>query len=274
MKKILISGVIGLDISANSIKGQLTAARGEDVSVDISSPGGLVFPSIDIFNAFRDYKRSYPGMRMESNIKSLAASGASYIAVNPVFDKVSIEDNGALMIHNSQGMVQGDRREMQKYFTTLEKIDGILAQAYAARSGKSIKAIREIMDNESWYFGPEAVDAGFVGDVIKTGNPVDRQTALLTAKAHFAEISGRVKMDLAACAVEFEKIGGIYAPPADGVIRSEKDYFAELNRVRVADGQNPLEPIEDCPGAPDGQIVTEADFQAELRRSRRLDGMS
>ena len=111
---INISGEIGCDVTPNKIKKQLDAAKGKDIDVHITSPGGFVFDGIEIFNAFRDYKKQYPKAQMMLTIKGLAASMASYLAVNPAFDLVAAEDNAVFMIHNAWGGAVGDYREMKK----------------------------------------------------------------------------------------------------------------------------------------------------------------
>ncbi len=262
MRKITISGFIGVDVTAATIRAQLTAARGDDISIDISSEGGLVFPSIDIFNAFRDYRRNNPQAYMASNIKSLAASGASYIAVNPVFNKVSVEDNAALMIHNSQGAVGGDRNEMKKYIDVLDEIDRILSAAYIERSGKSEAEIRAMMDAETWLFGQEVVTAGFAHEVIDTGQSVDRVAALASARTRVNSIQKHVKMDFAACVSGFskDKIDSYISPSgkisSDGIIRSDADIEAAITGPQISKGTRSV----------DGIIRSDADIESAVRR--------
>lgn len=200
MKTIVISGEIGFGgIAAETVRKELNAARGEDIEVHFSSPGGSVFAGIEIFNLFRDYKRKHPGARLTSRIIGLAASMASYLAVNPAFDIVTAEDNGIMMIHNAWGGTSGDYREMKRMAEMLDGVTDLLAAAYMARTGKSREEVRSMMDAETWLFGAEIVDAGLADEIIRTGTaPVDKAAAITRARAQFAALSPRVKQDLAA----------------------------------------------------------------------------
>ena len=55
MKTIPISGVIGYDVSAKDIRSQLDAAKGEPVKCEVSSPGGLAFTGLEIYNLLKNY---------------------------------------------------------------------------------------------------------------------------------------------------------------------------------------------------------------------------
>ena len=55
MKVIPISGVIGWDIYPKDIRAMLEAAAGEEVEIQISSPGGFVFEGLEMFNLIRRY---------------------------------------------------------------------------------------------------------------------------------------------------------------------------------------------------------------------------
>ena len=59
MKIINISGEIGWDVMPSDVKKQLEESKGKDIEVHVASPGGFVFDGIEIFNAFRDYKKQY-----------------------------------------------------------------------------------------------------------------------------------------------------------------------------------------------------------------------
>ena len=51
----------------------------------------------------------------------------------------------------------------------LEKTKKSIAAAYMERMDKTEDEINQIMDQESWYVGQEAVDAGFCDEIIETG---------------------------------------------------------------------------------------------------------
>ena len=75
-KKITISGEIGWDVTSQSLADQFRAAKGEDIDIDIASPGGDVFTGIEIYNLIRDYKRDNPDAQILMTLKGLGASMA------------------------------------------------------------------------------------------------------------------------------------------------------------------------------------------------------
>lgn len=192
---INISGEIGWDVMPEDIKKQLNDAKGKDIEVHIASPGGFVFDGIEIFNAFRDYKKQYPKAQMMLTIKGLAASMASYLAVNPAFDLVAAEDNAVFMIHNAWGGAVGDYREMKKSAEVLEGISDLLGQAYAKKTGKKKEEIKKAMDEESWYFGEELKEYGFVDEIIKASEKIEKESALATGLVSFKAMSEKLKND-------------------------------------------------------------------------------
>ena len=165
-KKISISGEIGWDYTSTSIRDSLREAKGGDIELEIASPGGDVFDGIEIYNAIRDYKRDNPKSQIMATLKGLVASMASYIASNPAIDLVAAEDNAVYMIHNPWMLAMGDYREMVKQSAFLEGLAGILASAYVERTGKKETEIRSLMDSETWLFGSEMKDAGFVDEMV------------------------------------------------------------------------------------------------------------
>ena len=191
-KKISISGEIGWDYTAYSIKDSFRAAKGEDIELEIASPGGDVFDGIEIFNAIRDYKRDNPKSQIMATLKGLVASMASYIASNPAIDLVTAEDNAVFMVHNPWMLAIGDYREMGKQAEFLDGLAGILATAYMERTGKSEAEIRAMMKDETWLFGSEMKDAGFVDEMIDCpdgdcgpSDPDKKKKALSLARGSF-----------------------------------------------------------------------------------------
>lgn len=196
MKKIIISGGIGWEIKADEIIDQLNKSKGDDIEVHLASPGGSVFEGIEIYNAFRDYKRKYPKSQMMLTIKGLAASMASYIAVNPAFDLVFAEDNAVFMIHNVQGGAIGDYREMKKTAEVFEGLTDLLSQAYSKKNGKSKKEIRSLMDDETWYFGDEILESGYVDEILKTDDKKEKQSAVASAKLNYQNMIENVNQKI------------------------------------------------------------------------------
>jgi ATP-dependent Clp protease protease subunit len=193
MKTIILEGEFGWEIYSSRIRELLDKANGEDLDVRIASRGGSVFEGIKVFNDFRDYKRKYPESQNMLTVKGLAASMASYFSMNPAFELVVVEDNAVLMLHNPTGFVGGDYREAQKFSELLKGLTDILAEAYVKKTGKSKKEIRDMMNEETWFFGSEIVDAGFADEILETEEEKDKAAAIATAKLQYKEIENKLK---------------------------------------------------------------------------------
>lgn len=193
MKKIILSGEIGWDVSPDKVRNQINEAKGDDIDVQISSPGGFVFDGLEIYNMFSEYRRENPKTQMLLTLKGLVASMASYIASNPAFDIVKAEDNAVFMIHNPYALSIGDYRDMQKSYDILSGLTKLLAGSYAARTQKASEDIQKLMDDETWYFGDEIMDNGFVDEMIKTGEDLDKSAACAKAKVRFQNLINRME---------------------------------------------------------------------------------
>lgn len=125
-----------------------------DITLRINSRGGDVFDGIAIYNDLVDH----PG-RITVEIPGLAASAASVIAM--AGDSISIAESAFMMIHNAWGVVMGNRHELARVVDVLAGIDKALARIYADRTGVGLRAVAEMMDDETWLSGKAAVEQGF-----------------------------------------------------------------------------------------------------------------
>jgi ATP-dependent Clp endopeptidase proteolytic subunit ClpP len=193
MKIIQIDGVIGWDINGRDIRRQLQAAGGEDVRVEINSPGGFVVDGLEIFNRLRNYSGA-----VHTHIMSLAASMGSYIALAGDPGKRTAEANAVYMIHNVWGIGIGDHREMRAEADILEGLTGLLSKAYMDATGKSESEVRELMDAETFLFGDEMVEAGFIDEIVQgddSGDSADsdRDGAVAVARASLDSCLAKLK---------------------------------------------------------------------------------
>lgn len=160
MKIIPISGTIGSNVIPNDIRQLLTDAAGEDIEIHISSPGGYIYDGVEIFNLIRNY----PGNKT-ARIIGMAASMASYIPL--AADKVIAESNAIYMIHNARAYSGGDQNAHQKIAKILTGMSNLLAQEYISKTGKPKKEISKMMDDETYLFGNEILEAGFVDEIVQ-----------------------------------------------------------------------------------------------------------
>jgi len=203
MKTVIISGTVGLDVTASQVRQQLDAANGQPVEIQIASPGGLVFDGLEIFNLIKNY----PG-QTTVKISGLAASMASYIAC--AGDRVTAEGNAVYMLHNPMGAVIGNQHDLTHTAGVLQGLADVLASTYSAKTGKPLAEIHSMMDSELWLYGQEIVDAHFA-DALLGRETLDKKTAVasarskFTASTHDRRASGRAEnlTKIAACVSEF-----------------------------------------------------------------------
>lgn len=173
-------------VTAGDIKTELAAAQGRPVHVLLNSPGGDVFDGIAIYNDLLAHSG-----RVTVSVQGIAASAASIVAM--AGDEVTMAENAFMMIHNAWAIAIGDRNAMSGLAAQLEKIDTALALTYAARSGSDVRAVRRMMDAETWLTGAEAVEQGFadsVGDAAEVSALFDLSV--------FAEVPAELKREIEA----------------------------------------------------------------------------
>lgn len=189
MKQIPISGVIGWDATASDLRSALQAANGDAVELVISSPGGLVSEGLEMFNLIRNY----PGQTV-ARLSGYAMSMASYIPL--AAKRIVAEDNAIYMIHNVRGGVFGDHNDILNYGATTKGMSRLIAKAYAARTGKPLDEVEKMMDAETYFFGDEMTDHGFVDEIINTSIEKDAETARAMACVALQECNSRMAADL------------------------------------------------------------------------------
>jgi ATP-dependent protease ClpP protease subunit len=176
MSKITIEGVIGWDVYSSEIARELATMRGKDIVVEMATPGGLVSEGIAIYNRLKNHDGAVT-IRMIGNVSSMG----TYIAM--VGDTIEAEQNVVFMIHNPRNFAAGDYQIMRKNANNLESLASLLARVYAERTGKAMDEIRGAMDDETYYFGEEMVEAGFVDKIIGDDtNAMDRSEAIAIAE--------------------------------------------------------------------------------------------
>lgn len=159
MTEILVYDEIGgWGVSLQSFASSLPA-EGEDVTVRISSPGGDVFAGIAMAALLRKRNATV-------YVDGLAASAASLLAMGG--KRVVMGQGSMLMIHNPWAMVAGDQNQMEKEAAVLAQIAESAAAMYAAKSGKDVSEIREMMDAETWLTAEQALEMGFA-DAVESG---------------------------------------------------------------------------------------------------------
>ena len=166
-KKIAIKGTIipsdyqeiydffGLEgTSPAKVEAILEDANGEDIELEVNSPGGYVFAGMEIYNRLKMYSG-----KVTASIMSIAASAASLIIC--AADTVQMSPVSQIMIHRTHSWTEGDKNDLYKTAEDLEKLDVSIANAYMDKTGMSLEKVLKLMDATTWLGAKEAVEMKF-----------------------------------------------------------------------------------------------------------------
>lgn len=150
-------------VSAEGLARTLAGMSGP-VSLRIDSPGGDVFGGRAMAQAIREYADG-----VTVHIDGLAASAASYVAI--AGSSVVAAPGSFMMIHKAWTLALGNADDLRATAALLEKIDGTIAQSYAAKAGDAGAEADwlAMMAAETWLTAGEAADLGLIDQVLSEG---------------------------------------------------------------------------------------------------------
>lgn len=157
-------------VSAKNFLNDLRSVTGDEVAVEINSPGGDFFAGLAIYNGLRA-----SGKKITVKVLGLAASAASLVAM--AGDTIEMAENSFFMMHKTLTHMFANADDMRETAEVLDKFDAGLVSIYAKRTGKSAEEITALLETETWMGAQEAVDAGFATSV----------TPALAVKASYSE---------------------------------------------------------------------------------------
>lgn len=145
----------------NDLKKVIESAQpGEEVIIYVNSPGGDVQAGQEMYSLLA-------GVNSVAEIQGFAASAAGLVAMG--CKKVKCSPVGIIMIHNVQcGGVEGDYHEMEKASEMLKTLNEAISNAYAKKSGRPLEEILDLMDKETWITANQAMEYGFVDEIISS----------------------------------------------------------------------------------------------------------
>ncbi len=129
----------------------------KEINIHINSNGGVIMDGLSIFSAIFNSKAT-----VNTIIEGVAASMAGVIAM--AGDNISMFDHAQLMIHNPSGSSNPDEKETN----AIKSLRDSLIVIFKNRTGKTKAEISDIMDNETWLNAKQALDGGFIDEIIST----------------------------------------------------------------------------------------------------------
>jgi ATP-dependent protease ClpP protease subunit len=132
----------------------------KNLTVRINSYGGDVFDGYGIYNLLK----AHPA-KLTVVIDGIAASAASVIAM--AGDVIRMPAASQMMIHRGWTFAMGNRNDIEKTLARLDKTDQQIAEIYTSRTGIEAEEVLQMMTDETWMTGAEAVDKGFATELVE-----------------------------------------------------------------------------------------------------------
>lgn len=133
----------------------------EEITMFINSPGGSVVQMLAIIDVMNMVKSP-----IRTVVVGIAASAASVIAM--CGNKRLIAKTGQFMLHQASGFSYGEVSDMKDQVAQAEKLQSIMFEIMANKSGKTAQFIEDLIDRKDKYFDArESVSMGFVDSIIQ-----------------------------------------------------------------------------------------------------------
>lgn len=179
------------DITPKIFKDQLYKnGKGGPITIRMNSGGGDVTAA----SVMRAILMDYPG-RVTVQIDGLAASAATVVAI--AGNVVKMMDTAYFMIHDPIAvffLAALNIEELSRLTDSLKSVKEGIINAYEGRTGMSRDRLARMMSKETWMSAQEAVDMGFVDEILsikkeeKTRDPLPENAAIVNALRHYVNV--------------------------------------------------------------------------------------
>lgn len=144
---------------AKDFRAALDSVEGNELVVEINSPGGDVMAGLGIYNMLRNWAKD--GKTVTTRVTGVAASIASIIAL--AGDKREMPANTFAMVHQVANLMVGayTADELRDAAALNDKITGSLRSIYTSRMGVDEAKATEIMAKDTWLTADESLELGF-----------------------------------------------------------------------------------------------------------------
>lgn len=168
---IFLTGPID-DHVASLINAQLLFLEAEnpkkDISLYISSPGGVVTSGLSIYDTMQYIKPDVSTICLGQ-----AASMGSFLLMAGTPGKRFALPNARIMIHQPSGGSQGQATDIQIQAEEILRLKKQLTQMYADHTGQDFETLLDMMERDKFLSPEEAKNMGLIDEVVsrRTGEP-------------------------------------------------------------------------------------------------------
>lgn len=147
------------DVTPKAFSDELKAlGELEEIVVRVNSPGGDVFAAISISGMLRDNPA-----RIIAQVDGLCASAATLVMANA--DVVRVSPESMIMIHDPMSSASGTAETMDRAAAFLRKAKENIIDVYERRTGIARDELAQMMADETWLNGAEAVELKFADEL-------------------------------------------------------------------------------------------------------------
>tara|TARA_B100002019_G_scaffold111531_1_gene95962 strand:- start:17806 stop:19008 length:1203 start_codon:yes stop_codon:yes gene_type:complete len=170
----ILDEIGGYGISAKNFIRDLAEIDADVLNVHVDSVGGSITDGIAMYNFLRA-----KDAQVDVYIEGMAGSIASIIIL--AGDNVYIPENASVFTHLPMlsELEYPNRNDLQEGIDHLAKFEQVLANIYMKHTGADADTVRKWMENDTFFFGQEAVDAGLATAVVDKVEMVARITDVL-----------------------------------------------------------------------------------------------
>lgn len=163
------------DDSANAICAQLLLLAAENPSEDIylyiNSPGGSVTAGMAIYDTMQYVKPDIATVGM-----GLAASMGQFLLTAGTKGKRFITPHTRVLMHQPSGGAGGSATDIRINADLILHMKKELAEIIAERTGKTVEQIERDFDRDKWFTAKEALEYGFVDEIVDHPQSIGRQS--------------------------------------------------------------------------------------------------
>lgn len=126
------------------------------ITVHLNSCGGDLFAGLAIHNVLKALPAT-----ITVKVEGIAASAASVIAC--AGDEVVVMPGSIFMVHSAAAFLFGyyNSADLTTMCSQIDACNKSIVNVYAAKTGRDIAELSELVEAETWLIGDEIVDAGF-----------------------------------------------------------------------------------------------------------------
>ena len=166
--------------SKQYIRNQLTGLKGKSVNVRISSLGGAVDDGLDIRQQFIDHGDVTAYLYgLVASSATIAAQGAKKVCISKfaMFLVLKVSNWVDAWGQYNADQIQDLIDQLKENKLENDKFDLVLANMYAQRCKKKVDEILDVLKEGRWLTAQEALDYGFVDEIIEDNEKIDFSSA-------------------------------------------------------------------------------------------------